>query len=115
LGVKESVREWTLTLPRELPPWELKSWWTTECSESDCKNQNPMDWGFPYTIGKLLKHRCLKWARMTHLDIWNTSYGQKKGWELNWQFDFRPLKVNNWLDFLACRWHATHLWTQQGI
>jgi hypothetical protein len=23
-GVQESVREWTLTLPRELPPWELE-------------------------------------------------------------------------------------------
>jgi len=31
-----------------------------------------------YIIGKLLKHRCLKWARIAHLDIWNTSYGQKK-------------------------------------
>ncbi len=25
LGMKESVREWTLTLPREFPPWELES------------------------------------------------------------------------------------------
>ncbi len=24
---------------------------------------------FFYIIGKLLKQRCLKWARMTHLDI----------------------------------------------
>jgi hypothetical protein len=30
---------------------------------------------------------------MTHLDIRNTSYGQKKGQESNWQFDSRPLKV----------------------
>jgi len=28
-----------------------------------------MDWKF-YIIEKLLKRRCLKWARMTHLDIW---------------------------------------------
>jgi hypothetical protein len=34
-----------------------------------------MDWRIPYTIGKLLEFRCLKWARMAHLDIWNTSYG----------------------------------------
>jgi hypothetical protein len=47
-------------------------------------------------FGKLLKRRCLKWARITHLDIWNTSYGQKKGRESNWQFDSRPLKVGNW-------------------
>jgi hypothetical protein len=38
-----------------------------------------MDWSVPYTIGKLLERRCLKWAHMTHLDIWNTSYDQKKG------------------------------------
>jgi len=48
------------------------------------KVKKPMDWRVIYTIGKLLKRRCLKWARMTHLDIWNTSYGQKKGWESNW-------------------------------
>jgi hypothetical protein len=35
-----------------------------------------LDWGVIYVIGKLLERRCLKWALMTHLDIWNTSYGQ---------------------------------------
>jgi hypothetical protein len=45
-----------------------------------------------------------------HLDIWNTSYGQKKGWESNWQFDSRPLKVGNRPDFRACRCHATYHW-----
>jgi len=66
-----------------------------------------MNWGFLYIIEKLLELRCLKWARMTHLDIWNTSYGQKKGRESNWQFDFWSLKVWNRPDFLVCRWHAT--------
>jgi hypothetical protein len=108
--VKESVKEWTLTLPKELPLWELESWWTLECLESDFKGQNPMAWKVLYTIGKLLKLRCLKWVRITHLDIENTSYGQKKGWESNWQFDSWPLKVKNWLDFLACKWHVTYLW-----
>jgi len=27
LGVQKSVREWTFTLPNELPLWELESWW----------------------------------------------------------------------------------------
>ncbi len=45
-----------------------------------------------------------------YLDIWNTSYGQKKGRESNWEFDFRPLKVKNRPDFLACRWRATYHW-----
>jgi hypothetical protein len=69
-----------------------------------------MAWRIIYTIGKLLKRRCLKWARITHLDIWNTSYGQKKGRESNWQFDFRPLKVGNHPDFRSCRWRATYCW-----
>jgi hypothetical protein len=60
--------------------------------------------------GKILKRRCLKWVHMTHLNIQNTSYGQKKGHESNWQFDSRPLKVKNRLNFLACRWHATCRW-----
>jgi len=104
------VREWTLTLPRELPLWELESRWTAESSKSDCKGQNSMDWGVPHIIGKLLELRCLKWAHMTHLDIWDTSYGQKKSRESNWQFDYRPLKVGNHLDFLMCRWCVTYCW-----
>jgi hypothetical protein len=69
-----------------------------------------MDWKFPYIIGNFLERRCLKCARMTHLDTLNISYGQKKGWESNWQFDSRPLKVGNRPDFLACRWCATYCW-----
>ncbi len=52
--------------------------------------------------------RCLKWAHMTNLDIWNTNYGQKKGCESNWQFNSWPLKVENHPDFLVCRWRATY-------
>jgi hypothetical protein len=69
-----------------------------------------MDWGILYIIRKLLERRCLKWACMTHLDIWNISYGQKKGLVSNWQFDSWPLKVNNHPDFLACKWHTTYCW-----
>jgi len=54
-----------------------------------------MDCGVLYINGKILKRRCLKWARIAHSDICNTSYGQKKGRELNCQFDSRPLKVKN--------------------
>jgi hypothetical protein len=69
-----------------------------------------MEWRVLYIIGKFLEFGCLKWAHMTHLDIWNTSYDQKKGRESNWQFDFWPLKVRNHLDFLMCRWRATYRW-----
>jgi hypothetical protein len=64
----------------------------------------------PYIIGKLLERRWLKWAHIVHLDIWNTSYGKKKSWESNYQFDSRPLKVRNRPDLLVFRWHATYRW-----
>jgi hypothetical protein len=51
--------------------------------------------GVLYIIEKLLERRCLKWARIAHLDIRNTSYGQKKGRESNCQFDSRSQKVKN--------------------
>ncbi len=47
---------------------------------------------------------------MTHLGTYNTHYGQKKGWELNFQLDSQPLKVNNHPNLLAFRWCATYHW-----
>jgi hypothetical protein len=90
--------------------WELESWWTFETWERDCKGQNPLPWRVLYIIGKLLKRKCPKWACMTHLDICNTSYGQKKGRESNWQFDSRTRKVRNPPDSLVRMWHATCRW-----
>jgi len=114
-----SVREWTLTLPRQFPLWEMESRWTLETSESDCRGQTSMSCGVLYIIGKLLKRRYLKWACIAHLDIWNTSYGQKKGRESNSResnsresasFDSRPLKVGNRPKILGCRELATYRW-----
>ncbi len=39
-------------------------------------------WGVLGVIGKVLKCRCPKWPRIGHLDIYNPSYGQKKGVKL---------------------------------
>jgi hypothetical protein len=86
-GVQENVREWTFTLPSEFPLWELESRWSFKFSKSDCKGQNPLDQRVFYIIEKLLELRCLKWVRMIHLNIQYISYSQKKGQELNWQFD----------------------------
>jgi hypothetical protein len=72
--------------------------------------QNSLNWKFPYIIRKLLECKCLKWACITHLDTWNTSYGQKKGQESNWQFDSQPLKVENCPKLCACKWCATYHW-----
>jgi len=94
----------------QLPVGELKSQWTPKFLGSNCKGQNPLDWRVIYIIGKLLKHRYLKCARMTHLDIWNTSCGPKKRRESNWQFDSWPLKVKNRPSFLSCKWRVTYRW-----
>jgi hypothetical protein len=89
---------------------KMESQWIPKFSENNCKGQNPMDCKVHYIIGKILKRRCSKWARMTHLDNSNTTYGQKKGRESNWRFDSRPLKVGNRPNFLACRWRVTYHW-----
>jgi hypothetical protein len=104
----KSVREWTLTLPNELPLWELESQMESRIFRAQLQGQSVQR--VFYIIRNLLKLKCLKWACMTHLDIWNTSYDQKNGWESNWQFDSRALKVRNWLDFLMCRWSVTYCW-----
>jgi hypothetical protein len=109
-GSAKSVREWTFTLPNGLPLWELGVPMDSKFSECDCRGQNPSVQKVLYIIEKILKLRCLEWARMSHLDIWNTSYDQKKGQEWNWQFDSWPLKVGNRFDFLTCRGHATYRW-----
>ncbi len=68
---------------------------TLECLEFNSKAQNTSHWNVLGVIGKVLKRRYLKWPCIGHLDICSPSYGQKKGWESNWQFDSRPLKVKN--------------------
>jgi hypothetical protein len=73
----------------------LESFGTPENSEDDFRGQNTSHWGVLYTVGKVLKCRCPKCPRMSHLDICSPSYGQKKGRESNWQFDSSPLKVEN--------------------
>jgi len=104
------MREWTFTLPRQLSLWEMKSWWIFETLESDYRGQISMSCGVLYIIGKLFERRCLKRARIAQLDIWNTSYGQKKGQESNCQFDSWPLKVKNRPDLLSFRGRATYRW-----
>jgi hypothetical protein len=57
---------------------------TPETSEFDCRGQNTSPWGILHVIEKLLKYRCRKWPRMSHLDICITSDGKKKGRKSNW-------------------------------
>jgi hypothetical protein len=81
----------------------LESFGTPRNSELDCRGQKTLHWGVLYTIGKVLKCKCLKWPCMSHLEICTTSYGQKKGRESNCQFDSRPVKVGNRPDPGVCR------------
>jgi hypothetical protein len=92
----------------------LESSRTPENLELNCRGQNTSHWGVLYTIGKVLKCRCPKWPRMSHLDIFSTSYGQKKGrfghlHHKLWSKE-GPLKVGNRLDPGACRSSVTCRW-----
>jgi hypothetical protein len=120
LGVWKSVRnepthsqvdshtpQWTFTLGVGVLMESLRS---PEFLENHLKGQNSLDWKFPYTIENRLRCRCLYWACIFHLNTYNTSYGQKKGWELKSQFDPWSLKVRNHLELRVCRWHATYHW-----
>jgi hypothetical protein len=91
----------------------LGSWnpkWTTKFLMSNFKGQNSINWSVLSIIRRPLEIACLKWARMTHLNIWNTSYDQKNSWESNWQYDSWTLKVGNCPDFLAHKWRAMYFW-----
>jgi len=88
----------------------LESSGTPENSELDCSGQKTLHWSVLYTVGKVLKCRCPKWPRMSHLNICSPSYGQKKGRESNWQFDSRPLKVGNRPNPDVFRRSATWCW-----
>ncbi len=51
---------------------------------------------------------CLKWVWWP---IWILkTYGHNNDRESNCQFDSQPLKVRNFPNLFACRWHATNLW-----
>ncbi len=65
----------------------LESSGTPENSEDDLEDQNTSHWGVLSVIGKFLKRRYRKCPRILDLDVCNSSYGQKKGRESNWQFD----------------------------
>ncbi len=84
--------------------WSLER--TPKSSKRDCRGQNSLPQRFLYIIEKLLKCRCLKWARMVHLNIWNTSYGQKKGRESNW------VKLAVWLPTTKSRESTQFTWLQ---
>jgi hypothetical protein len=51
------------------PLWKLEFRWIPESSKDDYKGQNSMAWGVFLIIGKLLELKCLKWARITHLEF----------------------------------------------
>jgi hypothetical protein len=74
---------------------KLESSGTLESLEREFRGQISFHLCALGVIGKILKCRCPKWPRMSHLDICSPSYGQKKGRESNWQFDSRPINVKN--------------------
>jgi hypothetical protein len=59
---------------------KMESSGTPENSELDLRGQISSHWSVLDFIGKVLKFRCPKCPRMSHLDICSPSYGQKKDW-----------------------------------
>jgi len=108
-GKNPHTPKWTPTLGVG-ESWSPKR--TPETSESVLRGENSMASCALYINGKFLKCRCPKWARIAHLDIWNTSYGQKKARESKSResanFDSRPVKVGNRPEILGCRKRATY-------
>jgi hypothetical protein len=83
----------TLTLSK----WGLgESFGIPENLELNCRGQSTSPWSVFYIVEKVLKRRCQEWPRMSHWDIYNTSYVRKK--------------VKNRLDPNVWRWSATHCW-----
>jgi hypothetical protein len=75
-GVLKSVREYEGVNPHTPKATPIlgdgvpvDSRWTPETLESELRGQNSMACGVFYIIGKLLERRCLKWARIAHLNI----------------------------------------------
>ncbi len=89
---------------------KLKSSGTPRNSEFEFRGQISLHSNVLHVIGKVLKCICLKWPRMSHLDICSPSYGQKKRRESNWQFDSQPLKVENRPLPDVCSRNATWRW-----
>jgi hypothetical protein len=113
IHIPKSVREcegMSPHTPKWTPTLRIKFFWSPKFLESDLTSQNSLDWKLPYIIINILRHRFLKWACMIHLSTYNTSYGQKKGWESNCQFDSQPLKIKNHPKLCVCKWCVTYPW-----
>jgi len=110
LGVYKSVREWTFTLPNELPLWELESRWTFKFLENNFKGQNPLDWRVFYIIGKILvTGPALKchfisplWRRITLCENLQLRWGLKQSYSPHWELSNDMLHITwtqgNWGD-----------------
>jgi hypothetical protein len=86
----ENARDEAQWLLSALPLWGLHSCGSCECLEPWLKRQTSAKLGYQGTIKHVLKHRCLKWPCIVHLNLICMSYDQKKGRESNWEFDSRP-------------------------
>ncbi len=109
--VLESVGEhegWTPTLPGEFPFWELDFQWTPEFLEGNCRGQNSLDRRVFYIIWNLLKHKCLKWVRMTHLGYVKHKLWPKEGLGVKLPIWF-PTTKNPESPWITCVQVACHI------
>jgi len=83
----------------------MESRWTPKTSKNNFRGQNSMACGVLYIIKNLLEHRCLKWAYIVHLDIWNTLWPKEgSGVKLPVWLPTRKSQESTWFTWLqrAC-------------
>jgi len=98
-GWNSHSRNWDLGVLRE--SWHFRVW---------LQGSKHLTLGCSLYHWKIIKVYMSKMGSHGHLDISSTCYGKKKGWESNWQFDFRPLKIRNRPNLGACRSSTIHHW-----
>jgi hypothetical protein len=95
LGVKHTLtnegefKGWSPMIPKCTPALGVAFVWELQMFKALVEKEKNTKLGPPDTIRKFLKRKCLKCPRIVHLDLICMSYGQKKGRELNWEFDSR--------------------------
>jgi hypothetical protein len=102
--------EGSVRSPLTLEKGTLESFGTPKSLEYDFKGQNTSHWDVFYTVGKVLKCRCPKWPRMSHLDIIQGHFGHLK--HKLWLKEGPRVKLTVWLSTTKSR-KSTRSWCVQ--
>jgi len=93
LGVKciltnvGECKGWNPMTPKSIPTLKVAFMWELWMFRALVGKGKNTKLGFHDTIRNFLKHICLKFLDIVHLNLIYISYDQKKKWESNWEFD----------------------------